>query len=269
MRVTAQARTVPCCCSGLGLGLGLTIDGTFSSTGALATDPHEFSARRLSTLSSGVARGTKDMLTGGNDVLNRGKDFLMDHTEVVREKGRRLLHKVDRFNVFKEARGLVNPLDDGAGWKSSERHESVTVGVRFSSVRISFIGIMEDQAEEEIGNWLISSATVVDGNSSSGVPRGETKPRSEICLVSLDGVGVKAIVGEEEQRAELCIRYIQVDNQEHSTTLPVMLTVEAREDSAHPGSITLRQHDPQKHRPLGGKGRGRGRGARFFFPPFE
>ena len=50
-------------------------------------------------------------------------------------------------------------------------------------------------------------------------------------LVVLDEVRLKAVTNDHQQKAELAVRYAQVDNQSHKTRFPVLLAAFGDQDT--------------------------------------
>ena len=145
---------------------------------------------------AGVRRG-KTLLAGAKDLA------LASHGFVV-EKGRGLAQN----SVSKLAR--LGPAGPG-------RAQQLSLGMRFSSIRISFIGAAASSAAARPSSVAAAETGAV---------------RSEILLVVLDEVRLKAVTNDHQQKAELAVRYAQVDNQSHKTRFPVLLSVAAADDAA-------------------------------------
>jgi hypothetical protein len=134
----------------------------------------------------GLMVGVKDLaLEGGGYVSKKGKEI------------------ISGFKIAPIAHASGTDLDDRI---------VLNLGVRFNSVRVSLIGVVETTTQPA---ELDSIADIRQMQSG----------RSEILLLALDKVRIKVETDDTQQRAELCVGYLQVDNQSHKNKYPVLLSI--------------------------------------------
>eukprot|EP01050_Picozoa_sp_SAG11_P009415 SAG11_NODE_882_length_6739_cov_1.990211_2_plen_1077_part_00 len=144
-------------------------------------------------------------------ILIGAKDLALEGGGYVQKKGREMI------SGFK-----IAPIGHANERDSENDRILLSLGARLESVRVSLIGVVDTPAQQtgdETHNALDDTAVMQSG-------------RREILLLVLDKVRIKVETDDTQQRAELCVRYLQVDNQSHKNKFPVLLSI-ATEDENH------------------------------------
>ena len=167
-------------------------------------------ARQVTFSRQGLTENVEEI---GVAVRRRGKDLLSGMKDVALETRGFVVDSLKQSSVSKIAQ---------SGAKGAQM---INVGMKFASVRISFIGAVTKS------NRAPDRYSRMDSGTTATTTAPGATVRSEILLVVLDNMRVKIVTNDRQQKAELAVQYAQIDNQSHKTRFPVLLSIAAEDSS--------------------------------------
>ena len=191
-------------------GGDLSPRGQSGSPRTIAEATEENLARQVTFSRQGMMENVEEI---GGAARRRGKDLLSGIKDVALETRGFVLQGLQQGGTVSKIARI------GSGAKGVQ---IINVGMRFASVRISLIGAVTKSNRAPDRSRMDSGATTTTAPGAT--------VRSEILLVVLDNMRVKIVTNDRQQKAELAVRYVQIDNQSHKTRFPVLLSI-AAEDS--------------------------------------
>ena len=173
-----------------------------------------------------VSQEDKESQTRMRDIRRRiligAKDLALEGGAYGIKKGREMI------SGFKIAQ-IVHDDEDAL------RNDRIvlSLGCRFESVRVSLIGVVDTPGQQtgdgsQDGKQLAQDAAEHIRVDDAGLMQ---SGRREILLLVLDRVRIKVETDDTQQRAEFCVRYLQIDNQSHKNKFPVLLSIATEDEN--------------------------------------